>query len=496
MDLTHIALLTCACLSVKGDVTKDLQYLAAILTGFYDNTVQYENDIKNDITETDRHEHLSMSLSPEEMPILEGRVNFYLEEFANGDKNDFVRQRINSYGVDEKGRINLKFYSLKDQKQFAHASPNSPLFKNLTMKDVAHIKGCDVYWDRVTEDLFRSHMFNTCLVEIDGAEILITDTNDMTSSYLTVKETWISVANGSIVRSIPVPYNLTKQIVGTETKSQRKTISRKGKDVYLRYKNQTKTQLRTFDDVLQALVSGQAVRYYITPTACRVTGATGANTTQIGGYIDTFEYFSSPNVGPYPYIGYASLRYRRDDSGSLVVQLREGAIYKTGNVKLTVTTLSPDYQTVIHKQHHDCTVSPDSSSVSASFFADGASLTRLATFGEFVTALQSGSRIRATIDYGLCSLKKDTIGGGDIKDSEVSADGSHVLWSQLKTIRNSQDGGYATDILTSRFFSNGSVVFTASEVVVDTDKTLFVNVITCAINGPRFDGGVDFYQVD
>ncbi|XP_071084531.1 uncharacterized protein [Haliotis cracherodii] len=496
MDLTHIALLTCACLSVKGDITKDLQYLAAIFPGFYDNTVQYENDIKNDIPETDRHVHLSMSVSPEKVPFLEGRANFYLEEFVNGDRNDLVRQRIYSYGVDEEERIHLKFYTLKDQKQFAHASPNSPLFKNLTMKDVVYVEGCDVYWDRVTEDLFRSHMFNTCLVEIDGAEILITDTNDMTSSYLTVKETWISVANGSIVRSIPVPYNLTKQIVGTETKLPLKTMPRQGQDVYLRYKNQTKTQLRTFDDLLQALVSGQAVRYYITPTACRVTGATGANSTQIGGYIDTFEYFSSPTFGPLSYIGYASLSYQRDDSGSLVVRLREGSIYKTGDVKLTVTTLSPDYQTVIHKQYYDCTISPDSSSVSASFFADGASLTRLAIFGEFVTALQSGSRIRATIDYGLCSLKKDTIGGADIEDFEVSADGNHVLWSQLKTISNSQGGGYVNDILTSRFFSNGSVVFTASEVVVDTDKTLFVNVITCAINGPRLDGGVELYQSD
>ncbi|XP_067668713.1 uncharacterized protein [Haliotis asinina] len=496
MDLTRVALLMLACLTVKADITKDLQYLAAIFPGFYDNTVQYENDIRNDIPEKDRHVHLSISVSPEVVPFLEGRTNFYLEEYTNGDRFHLDRQRIYSYGVDEDRRIQLKFYSLKDPKKFAHASSNSSLFRNLTTEDVTYIEGCDVYWYRADIDLFKSHMYNTCYAEIDGAKILIKDTNDLASSYLTVRETWIAVNNGSTVKYIPEPYNLTKQIIGKQTRSRPKTMPDVAEDVYLRYRNSGTIQLRTFDDLLQALMSGHDVRYYIVPAGCRVTGASGVSTTHIGGHMDTFEYFSSPTFGPSPYIGYASLSFSRNGSGALEVQVREGFIYKEGDVKLTITTLSPDYQTVKHKQYYHCTISPDTSSVSASFFADGASLTRLKTFGEFVTALQSGSRIRTTINYGLCSLGRDTIGGADIADFEVTADGSHVLWSQLKTISNSQLGGYVNDILTGSFFSNGSVVFTTTEVVVDTRKALFVNVITCAIDGYRLEGGVSLYRVD
>ncbi|XP_067668711.1 uncharacterized protein [Haliotis asinina] len=496
MDLSRVVLLMFACLTVKGNITKDFQYFVAILPGFYDNDVQYVNDIKNDIPEKDRHLHLSMSLFPEKMPIFEGRANFYLEEFTNGDKNDIARQRINSYGVDEEGRIQLKFYSLKDPQKFAHAPAYSPLFQNLTMGDVAHVEGCDVYWYRVEEDLFKSRMFNTCFVESDGTKILITDTNDFSSSYLTIQETWIAVNNGSVVKSIAEPYNLTKQIIGTQKRSPPKTMPRKAKDVYLRYRNRATTQLRTFDDLLQALVSGHDVRYYIVPAGCRMIGAAAVSTTHIGGHMDTFEYFSSPAFGQSPYIGYASLSFNRDDSGALEVQIREGFIYEEGNVKLSVTTLSPDYHTVKHKQYYHCTISPDTSSGSASFFADGASLTRLETFREFVTALESGSRIRTTINYGFCSLGKDIIYGADIEDFEVSVDGSHVLLSNMKTLSNSQVRGYVNDILTGSFFSNGSVVFTLTDFVVDTEKALFVNIITCAINGASLDGGVSLYRVD
>ncbi|XP_067659758.1 uncharacterized protein [Haliotis asinina] len=477
-----IALLTVAC--VQADVQDDFKYLTSIFAGVYDNLNQYESDIRRGLPPQDRHLHLITSVAAEDVPVLQGGTSFYLEQYLNGNQSDLIRQRIYSFGIDTENRINLKLYSLVDQAKFAHAPSNSPLFKKLTMKDIVYASGCDVYWTRVSDDFFRSNMFNTCVVPIGGAEVLIIDKSTLSSTYLTADETWIFIKNGSVLKVYPSPYNMTKQ------------SSYELPAIHTHPSQVDSTQLSGFDEIFNSLVQGQLVRYYLKTSDCAVSGGQGAGALpQLGGFIDTFEYFNDPAFGPTPYFGFSAFIPERNATGGLVILLKEGLVYKTGDVKLRLTTLSVDYQTVINKQNLVCKIGSKTSNGSAMFFSGGRTIKQLTTFSSFVSALQSGAHVRFVVNYGLCNLGVKAIGGGRIEDFEVSADGSMVKSSQFKIITNYQGEGYVEDIVIGSFYSNSSAIFIASDVMVDTNDDVYVEEIDCEINGLRPGGGVYLFHV-
>ncbi|XP_071085848.1 uncharacterized protein [Haliotis cracherodii] len=484
MNCTGILIAFLAVAYVRADVQDDFKYLTSIFAGVFDNINQYNNDIKRGLPPQDRHLHLITSVAAEDVPVLHGRTSFYLEQYLNGNQSDLIRQRIYSFGLDAENRINLKLFSLVDQAKFAHAQTNSPLFKQLTMKDIVYASGCDVYWTRVSDDLFRSNMFNTCIVPIGGAEVLIIDKSTLSSTYLTADETWIFIKNGSVLKVYPSPYNMTKQI-----SHQRPMIPASPSEV-------ASTQLKGFQDILNALVQGQPVRYYLKTSDCTVSGGKGAGALpQMGGYIDTFEYFNDPAFGPVPYFGFSAFLPTRNASGGLFILLKEGLVYKTGDVKLRLTALSPDYQTVLNKQNLVCTIGSSGSSGSATFFSGERSVKQLTNFTSFVSILQNGGNVRFIANYGLCNMGIKAIGGGRIEDFEVSTDGNMVKSSQYKIITNYQGPGYVEDIVIGSFYSNSSAIFIASDVMVNTDNAVYVEEIDCEINGLRPGGGVYLFQL-
>ena len=160
--------------SAWGQYPPEFCEMVALIPGVYDNTEQYKNDIARGLPANERHLHLTTSLVPENIPFLSVRRNFYLEQFANGDPDNIVEQRIYSFGIDPVTlAMDLKLYGFKNPADFVHAKANDSAFLALTQANVTYDQGCDMYWyrDDGTPTRFESWMMKTCYLTFDGKKV-------------------------------------------------------------------------------------------------------------------------------------------------------------------------------------------------------------------------------------------------------------------------------------------------------------------------------------
>ncbi|KAK6195370.1 hypothetical protein SNE40_000817 [Patella caerulea] len=470
--------------AVNCNVQDDLATLVKLFPGKYDNIAQYNYDIKHTPI-AKRHLHLITTATPEQVPVLIGYQSFYVEQYLNGNISDVIRQRIYSYGIDAKtNEIVLKLYSFKDPSKFLHAPANSPTFTALTMGDIIYAEGCDVYWTRLSDNYFRSHMFNTCIVNIGGAEVLIIDRNNLTDTYLTADETWVFYKNQSVLKVYPSPYNMTnfplkhQESVGIPQTHIGDTV---------------KGQLMDFNSLIKALTTGHEVRYFISPDQCQVSSPSGKTMVQ-GGYIEDFEYFFDPLFGPQHYFGFSTSNVALNKSGELVTVLKEGFVYEQDGVHLRITTLTSDLSIVLDIVTINCSISTFGSSVQ--FFTGLKQLTPISSTNDLYTALKHGASVRFTADYRGCTgISAGAISGGVIQDYDFVEATQEVAVTQSKLITNYQGAGFATDIVIGQFFGNNSVTFYASDVTVSTHQPVYKENIYCSLSGRNPNGTVNLYQI-
>ncbi|KAK7486463.1 hypothetical protein BaRGS_00022264 [Batillaria attramentaria] len=473
----YFAVISFLVVPTHGDTQHDLKQLCSLIPGFYDNKVQYETDIAKGLPIKQRHQRLQTSLVEEDVPFLAGWVNYYIEQYVNGDENSVIRQRLYSFGVDSEGRIALKIYSFKDPSQVLHAKAFDPIFQRLTQSDVIYSEGCDVFWHKAdsTPLRFQSWAEKTCYVNINGNKVLIEVAQNWTKSYLTSLEKWIA-ENGTDILGEPSPYNMTRQ--NAYSVPRQGHLAKPDFGHHARNKRSKRlptsssTPVTSFKDSVQALIGGRSVTFEASLDGCSrlYSSGTPPQSLKVGGLVDTYEYFDDPKFGSQEFFGF-SFSSKSIQKEGVVTQLTEVLAFSSGQVSVNVTVLTADLRTLISK-----------TAQTAVFYVDDATVTSLPTYESLRIALENGDRVRYTSNYQpphCIGVDAKAIGGTSIVDFELYKD--RIESSSWKMITNYMyhGSGFVYDVVNAVYWSNSSVIFTASDVDVVTFKPYYSENIYC-----------------
>ncbi|ESO91310.1 hypothetical protein LOTGIDRAFT_228780 [Lottia gigantea] len=447
-----------------SDVHEDLTQLAEQFEGKFDNIDQFNYDIKHKPVQ-ERHLHLITTSVPEDVPILIGFKCFYVEQYLNGNISNVIRQRLYTYGIDKKSQqVVLKLYSFSQPERFLHSPAHSDKFASLTIEDLIYAEGCDVYWTRLDSNYFRSNMFNTCIVNIAGAQVLIIDRNNLTSTYLTADETWVFYKNQSVLKVYPSPYNMSKYPIDEKHNlNNQNTLTRNSNGI------------DNFDNLIKRMKGGSVIRFVIDPQYCK------SNNSDViyGGDIEVFEFFFDSIFGPDQYFGFSESAVAVNSTGGVVTVLKEGYVYNNSGVQLKLTTLAPDLTTVLDKSMVACQFQGKG----VLFYESRKQISTLESFQELTKALLNGQDVRFTADYRSCPPISAGALSGDFTFTKDGDQITKLTFSQSKVITNYQGSGYVTDIVIGHIFQNGSVTFYASDVQTFNHKPVYKETIRCKL-GP------------
>lgn len=130
--------------------TRDLIVLVDWFEGEFDNEEQrwFENDPRSATPDADRVIRLHTIHKRIDAPTF-GENVFYIEEYADNDPDNVIRQRLVSFSSDaDIGAIRMQQGFFKDAKQLkgAHVSPER--LADLEPDDVTFLSECDVFWQR------------------------------------------------------------------------------------------------------------------------------------------------------------------------------------------------------------------------------------------------------------------------------------------------------------------------------------------------------------
>ena len=130
--------------------TRDLLMLSDWFEGEFDNEEQiwFEKDRRSATPEEKRHTRVHVSHKRVALPAFGDHV-FYVEEYADNDPGNLVRQRFVTFASDpESGAIRMRQGFFRDSKAIAGAHNDASKLANITTDDVFFIDGCDVFWRR------------------------------------------------------------------------------------------------------------------------------------------------------------------------------------------------------------------------------------------------------------------------------------------------------------------------------------------------------------
>ena len=143
-----VLVLGCACLVAWGGKQpkpeEQLPELLQWLPGHYDNTVQYQADIRQGIDPP--HDARAIDIVPIDAPMI-GEHVFYLQESVADDPRRVTAQRIIVFGVVKKDIVQTE-WSLTEPRRWRDGQRNPELFKSLMVEDVRSTKGCSLRWKR------------------------------------------------------------------------------------------------------------------------------------------------------------------------------------------------------------------------------------------------------------------------------------------------------------------------------------------------------------
>jgi hypothetical protein len=129
---------------------RDLQVIAELLPGRYDNWNQNYFDARRKLPEPERHERLHTHVVRIEAAVF-GPQAFYAEDHLDDDPQKVVRRRVWVFRVDDTTqRLAMRTYWLDDARaaRYAGALTEARTWVTAALEDFRVVPGCDVYWTR------------------------------------------------------------------------------------------------------------------------------------------------------------------------------------------------------------------------------------------------------------------------------------------------------------------------------------------------------------
>jgi CpeT protein len=167
-DMIFAVILTLTATISAQKIDKDLKTLGAWMTGSWDTFNQVETDEEADAKY--RHIRALMHVLPVEIPQLKDGLAFYVENQQAEARTKPYRQRV-YYLFRQDGKITLRVFRIKDDKDFINAHKNLNLLKTLTFDRLTAETGCDLTYEKVNKNLFKgtNGMSKACKSSLRGA---------------------------------------------------------------------------------------------------------------------------------------------------------------------------------------------------------------------------------------------------------------------------------------------------------------------------------------
>ncbi len=200
-------LVSMICASGSQNTSADLEILLKQFPGEYDNYMQWEHDVEQNVSSASMHEHLhSIFYGPLNLPLF-GEHLFYVQQYLGGNPSNIYSQRLYSFTATPEDIV-LSFYDFKNASKYVDAQKDPSKLQNLQINDTTHVsENCDVHIHRSSDGVFRGQTLDSCVV-VDhqtGSKILIKDNNEFGSNYVSIHERGFDAKTGKQIFGNPLP---------------------------------------------------------------------------------------------------------------------------------------------------------------------------------------------------------------------------------------------------------------------------------------------------
>ncbi len=130
----------------------EINLLGKWITGSWDTFAQVEQDEENDTKY--KHIRALLHVVPVSINELKDGLAFYVENQDSANRPRPYRQRI-YYLFRQNGKIILRIFRIKDDKDFINAHKNPSTLKTLTFDRLTAEEGCDLTYEKVNKNLFK-----------------------------------------------------------------------------------------------------------------------------------------------------------------------------------------------------------------------------------------------------------------------------------------------------------------------------------------------------
>jgi CpeT/CpcT family (DUF1001) len=149
---------------------RDLQVIAELLPGRYDNWNQHYFDGRRQRPENQRHARLHTRVQRIEAPTF-GPHAFYAEDHLDDDPAKVVRRRVWSFQVDPPSQaLRMRTYWLDDRNatRYVAALTDGSVWRDANLADFRVVPGCDVLWRRELGQFVGASQTTECRFQSAG----------------------------------------------------------------------------------------------------------------------------------------------------------------------------------------------------------------------------------------------------------------------------------------------------------------------------------------
>lgn len=204
-----VGLLLSAFLSLAASTLDgDLDLLLKRFPGDYDNYLQWEKEIEDNVTISQQHGHLhSIFYGPVNLPSF-GEHVFYVQQYTDGTPTKIYRQRLYVFSLNQTSNdIVLSFFTFLDPAKYVDAQKDPEKLSKLTRSETAPASDkCNVHIVR-HGDIFVGSTTKECVVvdHRSGKSIRIEDNNQFGKDFVSIHERGFDVETGTQIFGNPTP---------------------------------------------------------------------------------------------------------------------------------------------------------------------------------------------------------------------------------------------------------------------------------------------------
>ena len=154
-----------------SSLQNDMKILSQLLPGVYTNSQQYLNESGKHMSSDRSHFLMRSTFRPVDISFLPESFNVFAEQF-HGDSRTPYRQRVYSFGVDEKQRaLRMKILNFNDSGSPDQKVRTLSSLSRLKRKDLTTQDGCDMFWRRLSRMMFIAATGIECLGTVRGETV-------------------------------------------------------------------------------------------------------------------------------------------------------------------------------------------------------------------------------------------------------------------------------------------------------------------------------------